>query len=65
MQQRIQAVVRGVAVPNDHERPPRKFPPGRLCAEANCETRLSIYNKGDYCSLHTQSVVRLRGKRAL
>ena len=49
---------------NNHDRPPRKFAPGRLCAEAGCGTRLSIYNKTEYCSLHARGVVRLRGKKA-
>lgn len=25
---------------------------GRVCAEDSCETKLSIYNKSDRCSLH-------------
>jgi hypothetical protein len=37
---------------NDHERPPRKFSSGRVCAEPGCRTRLSVYNGRDYCSLH-------------
>lgn len=52
-----------VGMPNDHDRPPRKFLPGRMCAESGCDTRLSIYNKSDYCSLHEKSVVRVRGRR--
>ncbi len=48
---------------NDHDRPPRRYPSGRLCAETGCDTRLSIYNKGSYCSLHTQDVMRVRGKK--
>jgi len=51
---------------NDHDRPPRRFPPGRLCGEAGCATRLSIYNESDFCSLHrVDAKPRLRGKRAV
>lgn len=27
------------------------MPPGRTCAGAGCQTRLSVYNHGDRCSL--------------
>lgn len=50
---------------NNHDRPPRRFAAGRLCAEHDCGTRLSIYNKSDYCSLHARGVVRVRGKKAV
>jgi len=51
---------------NNHDRPPRRFTPGRLCAEPDCVTRLSIYNESDYCSLHrVDAALRLRGKRAV
>jgi len=40
---------------NDHIRPPRRFAPGRTCAEPDCATRLSVYNEADYCSLHKMS----------
>ena len=53
----------GGEVRNDHDRPPRKFAPGRECAEYECGTRLSIYNKSDYCSLHAVGVLRVRGKK--
>lgn len=37
--------------------------PGRVCGEVGCETRLSIYNDQDFCSLHAPMVVpRMRGK---
>ncbi len=53
MQQRAQNIDVISAEPfNDHDRPPRKFSPGRVCAETDCATRLSIYNESDYCSLH-------------
>ena len=49
---------------NDHDRPPRRFAPGRVCPEPGCETCLSIYNEGIYCSRHNVSVKpRLRGKK--
>ncbi len=38
-------------------------PGDRVCAEADCSTRLSVYNDLDHCSLHTPMVVpRMRGK---
>jgi len=39
-------------VPNDHDRPPRRFARGRVCAEPECDTRLSVYNESDHCALH-------------
>jgi len=42
-------------------RPARVFPRNRLCAERDCETRLSIYNETQYCSLHGSESPRLRG----
>jgi hypothetical protein len=49
---------------DDHDRPPRRFPSGRVCAEYGCDTRLSIYNEGTCCSKHNLSVKpRLRGKK--
>jgi hypothetical protein len=54
----------GVASFNDHDRAPRRFLLGRVCAEYDCGTRLSIYNDGSYCSLHAPAVApRLRGKK--
>lgn len=32
--------------------PPRVYPEGRVCEHEGCDTRLSIYNSGDNCSLH-------------
>jgi len=49
---------------NDHDRPPPRFAPGRLCREPNCGVVLSIYNEGDYCSRHNLSVKpRIRGRK--
>ncbi len=55
MQARTEIV--GGEVYNNHDRSPRRFAPGRMCAEPNCGTRLSIYNEYEYCSQH-----RLSGK---
>ena len=42
----------------------RTFPAGRVCAEDDCTTRLSIYNESDYCSLHHRAVTpRIRGRK--
>jgi hypothetical protein len=35
----------------------------RVCAEEGCETRLSVYNDADHCSLHHPNVLlRTRGR---
>ena len=45
-------------------RPSRKFRAGRVCADPDCQTRLSIYNSGKHCALHAPMVVpRTRGRR--
>lgn len=50
---------------NDHDRPPRRFPAGRVCAELDCGVFVSIYNGSEYCSLHeVKKPPRLRGKKA-
>lgn len=55
----------GGDVYNDHDRPPRKYASGRMCAEPDCGTRLSMYNESDYCSQHHLGVKpRIRGKKA-
>jgi len=62
MQVRTETVVGEVY--NNHDRPPRKFAPGRVCREPNCGVYLSIYNEGNYCSRHNLSVKpRIRGRR--
>ncbi len=48
-----------------HGRSPRTLPPGRMCAEPNCDTRLSIYNETSYCSLHLKATINARGKKTL
>lgn len=36
---------------------------GRVCGEAGCPTRLSVYNEQEFCALHAPMVVpRMRGK---
>jgi hypothetical protein len=38
--------------------------PGRICGEEGCQTRLSIYNDGSFCSVHAPMVTpRTRGKK--
>jgi len=59
------SITTNVRALNDKDRPPRRYQPGRLCADHACETRLSIYNQGSYCSLHTKDVMRVRGKRTV
>lgn len=42
----------------------RTYARGRICAEDDCTTRLSIYNDGDYCSLHHRAITpRIRGRK--
>lgn len=43
-----------------HDEAPRRFAPGRVRAHSNCDTRLSIYNESNYCSLHRLGAVRRR-----
>lgn len=36
---------------------------GRTCAEPDCETRLSVYNDAEHCSLHNPiHLLRTRGR---
>jgi hypothetical protein len=45
-------------------RPSRTFASGRVCSEPGCETKLSIYNDGDFCYLHEREAhMKLRGKK--
>jgi hypothetical protein len=35
-----------------------------VCGDEGCETKLSVYNDGSFCSLHAPMVVpRTRGKK--
>ena len=46
------------------EGPSVRARPGRICREEECETRLSIYNDGSFCSVHApMSAPRTRGKK--
>jgi hypothetical protein len=44
----------GAEMPTAMTRPPREFSSGRLCRRPGCGTRLSIYNEGAFCSVHTK-----------
>ncbi|MEY2568678.1 MAG: hypothetical protein QOE35_3207 [Actinomycetota bacterium] len=47
-----------------NERPSRSFKKGRVCDDPGCATRLSIYNKGNYCYQHEpMAVPRTRGRK--
>ena len=53
-------------VPDPADLPMKTFQRGRVCAESECRTRLSIYNDGTYCALHLplhEVVVIPRGRR--
>lgn len=42
----------------------RRYRTGRVCREDACQTKLSVYNDGAFCSLHAPMVVpRTRGKK--
>ncbi len=42
----------------------RRYRSGRVCREDSCETKLSVYNDGAFCSLHAPMVVpRTRGRK--
>ena len=42
----------------------QRFPKGRVCAQPDCETRLSTYNRRDRCWAHAEmKVPRLRGRK--
>lgn len=54
----------GQALGTGGDRPSKNFGDGRVCRESGCETRLSLYNPGKYCSLHEpMTVPRTRGKK--
>lgn len=47
-----------------HGRASRTFARNRVCGHEDCETRLSIYNEGDFCYLHEPQVPpRVRGRK--
>lgn len=42
----------------------RRYTAGRICSSPGCNTRLSIYNPGKTCSLHTPfKAPIIRGKK--
>jgi hypothetical protein len=44
-------------------RPSRKYAKGRVCAAAGCETKLSQYNRREFCYLHAPvRFPRVRGR---
>jgi hypothetical protein len=57
------SVFRGARI-REEGRANRTYPSGRVCAAAGCSTRLSIYNRWQYCWQHepVHSYVA-RGKR--
>jgi hypothetical protein len=43
----------------------RQYQHGRVCSTENCNTRLSVYNPGKTCSLHTPfKAPIMRGKKS-
>ena len=48
----------------DSARPNRTYDDGRVCAHIGCGTRISIYNRSQYCWQHTpQRFPVVRGDR--
>ena len=55
-------IVRGAAI-KGLSRPSRRFSPGRVCAQRACDTKLSQYNKTEYCHAHAPiRFPRVRGR---
>lgn len=55
-------IVRGAAI-KGVTRPSKRFKQGRVCAQKGCETKLSQYNKAEYCHAHAPiRFPRVRGK---
>jgi hypothetical protein len=55
-------IVKGAAI-KGVTRPSRRFAVGRVCSKQGCETKLSQYNKTDYCHAHAPvRFPRVRGK---
>lgn len=54
--------VRGAAI-KGMTRPSRRFATGRVCAKPECKTKLSQYNKAEFCHAHAPvRFPRVRGK---
>lgn len=46
-------------------RRPRTYKPGRVCARAGCPTKLSVYNRREFCNTHLPlRFPRVRGRVA-
>jgi hypothetical protein len=55
-------IVKGAAI-KGMTRPSRRFNEGRVCAKSGCSTKLSQYNKAEYCHAHAPvRFPRVRGK---
>lgn len=55
-------IVRGAAI-KGVTRPSKRFNTGRVCARGGCTTKLSQYNKSEYCHAHAPiRFPRVRGK---
>lgn len=55
-------IVRGAAI-KGMTRPSKRFNQGRVCAKKGCTTKLSQYNKAEYCHAHAPvRFPRVRGK---
>lgn len=54
--------VRGAAI-KGVTRPSKRFATDRVCAQKGCKTKLSQYNKAEFCHLHAPiRFPRVRGK---
>jgi hypothetical protein len=52
--------------PKELPRPNRTYGDGRVCAEEGCDTRISVYNRSNYCWVHAPvrfPIVRGQRKR--
>ncbi len=42
----------GARMIGSHDGPVKTYSPGRICGQAGCGVRLSVYNPSDRCGLH-------------
>jgi hypothetical protein len=55
-------IVKGAAI-KGMTRPSRRFSTDRICSKPGCTTKLSQYNKAEYCHAHAPvRFPRVRGK---
>lgn len=55
-------IVKGAAI-KGVTRPSKRFAQDRVCAKGGCETKLSQYNKAEFCHAHAPvRFPRVRGK---